>query len=80
MLYEVITILFIHADIATMAQGRYNSIKDGAIGVTQGKIQWIGPFDKLQMERRPFSSHPIADEIIDCAGKWILPGFVDCHT
>lgn len=25
-------ILSIHADIATMAQGRYNIIKDGAIG------------------------------------------------
>lgn len=73
-------ILFIHADIATMARGRYNSIKDGAIGVTQGKIQWIGPFNKLQMERRRSSSCPIADDIIDCAGKWILPGFVDCHT
>ena len=32
-------ILFVHADIATMAQGSYNIIKDGAIGVTKGKIQ-----------------------------------------
>lgn len=68
-------ILFIHADIGTMAQGRYNTIKDGAIGVVKGKIQWIGPSDRLQS-----LSHPIADEIIDCTGKWILPGFVDCHT
>ena len=67
--------LFVHADIATMAHGRYNMIKDGAIGVAKGKIQWIGTSDKLQ-----FSSCSIADEIIDCTGKWILPGFVDCHT
>ena len=73
-------ILFVHADIATMAQGRYNIIKDGAIGVTKGKIQWIGPFDRLQSDKLQPLPHPIADEIIDCSGKWILPGFVDCHT
>ena len=73
-------ILFVHADIATMAQGLYNIIKDGAIGVTKGKIQWIGPFDKLQNDKLQPSPYPIADEIIDCSGKWILPGFVDCHT
>ena len=44
-------ILFVHADIATMARGRYNIIKDGAIGVAKGKIQWIGPFDKLQSDK-----------------------------
>ncbi|WP_319575534.1 imidazolonepropionase [uncultured Desulfobacter sp.] len=73
-------ILFVHADIATMAQGNYNIIKDGAIGVAKGKIQWIGPFDRLKIDRFHSSPHPIADEIIDCSGKWILPGFVDCHT
>ena len=73
-------ILFVHADIATMARGRYNIIKDGAIGVAKGKIQWIGPFDRLQRDKRHSSPYPIADEIIDCSDKWILPGFVDCHT
>jgi len=67
--------LFVHADIATMARGRYNTIKDGAIGVAGGKIQWIGPYGGLRLP-----SHPIAAEIVDCTGKWILPGFVDCHT
>ena len=73
-------ILFVHADIATMAQGRYNIIKDGAIGVSDGKIQWIGPFEKIPISRPQSSSCPIADKIIDSKGQWILPGFVDCHT
>jgi imidazolonepropionase len=72
--------LFIHADIATMAHGRYNIIKDGAIGTARGKIQWIGPCSDLQTAGLNRSSHPMAKEIIDCSGKWILPGFVDCHT
>lgn len=72
--------LFVHADIATMARGRYNTIKDGAIGVAQGKIQWIGPFERLEIDKRHASGQPIAHEIIDCTGTWILPGFVDCHT
>nr|WP_320193546.1 imidazolonepropionase [uncultured Desulfobacter sp.] len=66
--------LFVHADIATMAHGRYNIIKDGAIGVSNGKIQWIGPYEQLQTDPT------IANEVIDCKDQWILPGFVDCHT
>lgn len=72
--------LFIHADIATMANGRYSIIKDGAIGVAKGKIQWIGPCSSLKPDWRESSSRPMAEEIVDCSGKWILPGFVDCHT
>jgi imidazolonepropionase len=72
--------LFVHADIVTMAHGRYNIIKDGAIGVAEGKIQWIGPCSSLQTAGLKSSSRLSAYEIIDCSGKWILPGFVDCHT
>ena len=72
--------LFVHADIATMANGRYNIIKDGAIGVANGKIQWIGPCSSLPTAESNASSQLITHEIIDCSGKWILPGFVDCHT
>lgn len=72
--------LFVHADIATMAQGRYNTIKDGAIGVSDGKIRWIGPFEKIPTNKPQSASCPIADKIIDCKNQWILPGFVDCHT
>ena len=72
--------LFVHADIATMAHGRYSIIKDGAIGTARGKIQWIGPCSDLQTAGFKRSSHPMAKKIIDCRGKWILPGFVDCHT
>ncbi len=67
--------LFIHADIATMAKGCYSIIKNGAIGVSHGKIQWIGPADSLDR-----SLESLAQNVIDCTGRWILPGFVDCHT
>ncbi len=67
--------LFIHADIATMAKGCYSIIKNGAIGVGHGKIQWIGPADSLDR-----SLESLAQKVIDCTGRWILPGFVDCHT
>ena len=67
--------LFIHADIATMAHGNYSIIKNGAIGVDQGKIQWVGPAETLDG-----TPADLAREVIDCKGQWILPGFVDCHT
>ncbi|MCG8686047.1 MAG: imidazolonepropionase [Desulfobacterales bacterium] len=68
-------LLFIHADLATMAEGKYNTIKDGALAVSNGKIAWTGYVDELAD-----SPKNLASKIIDCNGKWILPGFVDCHT
>jgi imidazolonepropionase len=66
--------LFTNCRVATMADGRYNSIENAALAVDGGKIAWIGPMDALP----DFLSGSI--EQTDCHNRWILPGFVDCHT
>lgn len=50
-------------------------IRDGAIGVTDGKIAWIGKQSEL-------SAKPelLAKEHHDLQGWWLTPGFLDCHT
>ena len=67
--------LYLNADIAAMTHGTYSIIKDGVIGVSKGKIQWIGP--AADLDDAPDN---LAQTIIDCNGGWIMPGFVDCHT
>lgn len=44
----------------------------GAIAAQGGRILWAGP----EEETPAFA----AGETIDCGGRWITPGLVDCHT
>lgn len=46
-----------------------------ALGVADGKIAWIGPEAGLPaFEQAPeFAQY-------DCAGAWVTPGLVECHT
>jgi imidazolonepropionase len=48
-------------------------IEDGVIAVFDGRIAFAGP-------RSDFLADADAAERIDCAGRWITPGLVDCHT
>ena len=48
-------------------------IENGAIAVRDGRIAFAGPETELPAE---FS----AAETIDCEGRWITPGLIDCHT
>ncbi|MEJ7647887.1 MAG: amidohydrolase [Nakamurella sp.] len=43
---------------------------DGTLVVTDGRISALGPDVDV----------PDGAEVIDAAGKWLLPGFVDAHT
>ncbi|MES2323216.1 MAG: imidazolonepropionase [Pseudomonadota bacterium] len=61
--------LFTNVNLATMAGG-YGDIPDGAIGVSGGRIAWIG-------ER---GNAPAAGAVIDGGGSWLTPGLIDCHT
>ncbi|HSU89692.1 MAG TPA: imidazolonepropionase, partial [Terriglobia bacterium] len=46
-------------------------IRDGAVRIRDGVIQWTGPTDGLPDKHAPE---------FDAGGKVILPGFVDSHT
>jgi imidazolonepropionase len=43
---------------------------DGALVVDDGAVAWVGRA----------SAAPSADEVVDCAGAAVIPGFVDSHT
>jgi len=49
-------------------------VEDGVIAVQDGRILYAGGEAGL-----PFSIDD-AGEIIDCEGRWITPGLIDCHT
>ncbi len=63
-----------NARLATMAEGKpgLGIVEKGLIAAHQGRIAYAGPEDGA----------PALDatETIDCAGRWITPGLVDCHT
>jgi imidazolonepropionase len=46
-------------------------IKDGAVSIRDGIIQWAGHTDQLPDKAAP---------AFDATGKIVLPGFVDSHT
>src|SRR3954467_2641781 len=48
-------------------------IEHGMIAARDGRIAFAG-------SRSDFSSDADATERIDCAGRWITPGLIDCHT
>ena len=57
--------------IVTMDRER-RIIEDGAILVEDGSITSIGKADEFGGEK--------ADRVIDASGKYIFPGFINCHT
>ncbi|HEX8300124.1 imidazolonepropionase [Sphingomonas sp.] len=62
--------LWTNARLATMAGDGIGLIEDGAIACRDGRIVYAGPS----------GSAPKAAETIDCEGRWITPGLIDCHT
>ena len=64
-----------NAQLATFAPSREGMglIERGAIAARDGRIAFAGPEAELPAE---FAGA----ESIDCGGRWITPGLVDCHT
>ena len=63
-----------NARLATLAPGRpgLGVIEQGAIASLNGRIAFVGEAgDARGLD---------AAELIDCAGRWITPGLIDCHT
>jgi imidazolonepropionase len=66
--------LWRNARLATMVPGEspYGAIDDGLIATHGGRIVFAGP----NRDAPAFD----AVETIDCEGRWITPGLIDCHT
>lgn len=63
-------ILWRNARIATMAGDGLGVVEHGAVAAAGGIISYVGAD----------ADAPDAAKIIDCAGRWITPGLIDCHT
>ncbi|MGO4739363.1 imidazolonepropionase [Bosea sp. 2KB_26] len=67
--------VWVNARLATMVPGAgqpYGAIEDGVIAARDGRIVFAGP----RSEAPPLD----ARETLDCGGRWITPGLIDCHT
>ena len=69
--------IWYNARVATMETGGqpYGLIENGAVAISNGKISWVGVTEDLPGE--PFNS---CSDKLDCNGRLITPGLVDCHT
>lgn len=64
--------LWKNARLATMAGSSTGLVENGVVAARSGRIVYAGDA----------ASAPafMARETIDCAGRWITPGLIDCHT
>src|SRR6478735_2431287 len=67
--------IWLNARLATVREDLpdLGVIEHGLIAARDGRIVFAGP-------RSDFPSDADATERIDCEGRWITPGLVDCHT
>ncbi|MDX8495275.1 imidazolonepropionase [Mesorhizobium sp. VK22B] len=68
--------LWRNARLATMAKGAagLGVVEKGVIAARDGLIVHAGPEEDLPVALRQ------GGEAIDCEGRWITPGLIDCHT
>ena len=62
--------LWQNARLATMASN--GTVEDGVVACKNGRIVYAGS--------RKDGLAVAAAEVVDCAGLWITPGLIDCHT
>ena len=56
--------------VSVASPGPFEAIADAAIVLDRGLVAWAGPA----------SQAPAADEVVDAAGRAVLPGYVDSHA
>jgi len=63
--------VFTNARLATMAPELpgLGAVPHGMVAAANGRIVYAGPVCPVE-----------AAEVVDCAGRWITPGLIDCHT
>jgi imidazolonepropionase len=68
--------MFRNARLLTLSGGadRLGRIESGAIAISAGRLLYAGTESDMPPEWRD------APDVIDCEGRWITPGLVDCHT
>ncbi|WP_183825489.1 imidazolonepropionase [Aliirhizobium cellulosilyticum] len=73
--YAGITV-WTNAHLATLAEGAngLGVIENGAIAAKDGRIVFVGVEVDLPADLKAAAS------LIDCEGRWITPGLIDCHT
>ncbi|WP_449466891.1 imidazolonepropionase [Stenotrophomonas humi] len=66
--------LWHNANLMTLddASGGLGLVRDGVVAAHDGRIVHAGPVDAAPAFE--------ADQRIDCEGRWISPGLIDCHT
>jgi imidazolonepropionase len=62
-----------NARLATLKSDGLGIIENGAVASKDGRIAFAGPVQDMPAGWD-------AAERIDCEGRWITPGLVDCHT
>ncbi len=68
--------LWRNARLATLAPTRpgLGTVERGAVAARDGRIVYAGPEAAMPPALRE------APDTVDCAGRWITPGLIDCHT
>ncbi|MEA1648514.1 imidazolonepropionase [Nitrospirillum sp. BR 11164] len=66
--------LWTNAHLATLVGARsgLGIVRDGVVAMRDGLIAYAGAIG----DAPDFD----ADVVVDCAGRWITPGLIDCHT
>ena len=64
--------LWHNAHIATLRDGRYSIIEQGALLTEGALIRWVGP-----LAEAPDTGDA---RQVDLGGAWVTPGLIDCHT
>ena len=69
--------IWYNATIATMIDGErpFGLLKNGAIATKNGLISWVGESVEL-----PAGALDASADQIDCKGRLVTPGLIDCHT